>query len=168
MGTQTPPVEASFTYTVIAPGPMRPAGPPPPRQRIAPPMQSGAFISTQVVRVLVAGLALVVVVLGVTLPGPLGVGWDRFLAWSTFAAASALAVLAGAATDHREWSWPLQLYGTAGLLLFWLIAARPIAVSNVGFLLTLAVALAVLETLRNPFRPPWRAMFRAVTPTVGR
>ena len=106
-----------------------------------------------------AGLSLVLVVLGITLPGQLGSGWDAFLAWSIFAAAGALAVLAGAATEHRRWSWLLQFCGTLGLLLFWLIAGLPIAVSNVGFLVTIGVVLAVLATLQNPFRPPWRVVF---------
>lgn len=153
------PNDASFSYTVVAPAPMRPPGPYPGPPPPAPPHRSGPVVPPPVTRVLVAGLSLVTVVLGVTLPGPLGSGWDAFLAWTIFAALCALSVLAGGATDRREWSWRLQLYGTLGLLLFWVIAARPIAVSNIGFLLTLGVALAVLSTVRNPFRPPWRAIF---------
>lgn len=121
-------------------------------------------VSGQVARVLLSGASLVAVVLGITLPGPAGSGWDAFLAWSIGAAASALAVLAGAATDHRRWSWTMQLCGTGGLLTFWLIAGRPIAVSNVGFLLTAGVLLAVLVTLRNPSRPPWRVVLGCLGP----
>lgn len=164
------PLEGSVTYTVIAPAPPRPPlGAPPYRPSAAPPgarpvapRHGATLVAPEVLRVLVAGLALVAVVLGVTLPGPAGSGWDVFAAWAAFAVAAALAVLAGGSIEQRSWSWPLQLYGTLGLLLFWLVAALPIAVSNVGFLLTAGVALAVLGSLRNPLRPPWRAMFGPV------
>lgn len=160
------PTDTSLMYTVVAPAaPARPSGPPPwapPPGRGPlpyPPRRRTALINPQVARVLIAGLALVCLVLGITLDGPIGIGWDAFLAWSIFASAAAIAVLAGAASEHRTWSWGLQFYGVIGLLIFWLIAARPIAPSNVGFLMTFGTALAVLSAVRNPFRPPWRAIF---------
>lgn len=128
------------------------------------PTDSSPLLSASVVRVLIAGVALVATVLGITLKGPLGAGWDAFTAWAVFAAVAAISVIAGGATDHRRISWPLQLYGTAGLVLFWLIAVRPIAVSNVGFLMTLGAGCALLSTVRNPCRPPWRLLFGARTP----
>lgn len=168
------PSEPTMIYTVLSPGdprtlppqlPMsgqvpgpgygpRP-GPFPPRPvHYAP--QRPARIDAQVVRVLYAGLGLVGVVLGVSLPAAHGIGWGAFTAWSIFATLCALTVLAAAASYAVPWS--LQAAACAGLVLFWLIAVRPVAVSDVGFLMTLGVAGAATATALDPRArlPRWR------------
>lgn len=152
----------ALTYTVVSPTQPRPMLPM--QNAAARPPDSSPLLSASVVRVLIAGAALIATVLGITLKGPFGAGWDAFTAWAIFAAVAAVSVIAGGATDQRRVSWPLQLYGTVGLVLFWLIAVRPIAVSDVGFLMTLGVCCALLSTARNPYRPPWRLLFAARTP----
>lgn len=154
----------AVTYTVVAPTPPRPV--PPAQNPAMTPPGASPLLSASVVRVLIAGVALIATVLGITLKGPLGAGWDAFTAWSIFAALAAVSVIAGGATDHPRASWPLQLYGTLGLLLFWLIAVRPIAISNVGFLMTLGAGCALLSAARNPYRPPWRQLFAPRPPRV--
>lgn len=169
------------TYTVIAPGPPHAWGPPahdvgmaPPMGGVgaAPAMRGGGMaprpipghgrapsprpvIDQQVVRVLYAALGLIGVGLGVSLPGATGIGWSAYTAWSIFAVVCALAVLGAAALESASASWPLAQLSAGGLLVFWLIAVRPIAISDVGFLATLGVAGAIAAVLMSP-RRSWR------------
>lgn len=170
-----PPVQPQpgITYTVIAPDPahpMRPAHPAGPAQPMGPvmlgsatprpgpgraPMPGGPAVDPQVVRVLYAGLGLIGVGLGVSLPGPIGIGWGAFTAWAVFGVLAALVVLGAAALESARASWPLAQAAAGGLLVFWLIAIRPIAISDVGFLGTLGVAAAIAAVLLSP-RRTWR------------
>ena len=131
------------------PGQFRP-GPPPAPQR------PGVSVDQQVVRVLFAGLGLIGVALGVSLPGPAGAGWSAFTAWSIFGTLCGLAGLIAAALTNSTLSWQLLLCAAAGAVLFWLIAVRPIAISDVGFLATIGVVATCVATWLHPRRPRGR------------
>ncbi|WP_158716179.1 hypothetical protein [Blastococcus sp. Marseille-P5729] len=149
---------SGVTYTVIAPGPAYPMGPQAAGTGMAPRPVPASFpaprprVDQQVVRVLYAGLGLIGVGLGVSLPGPVGIGWGAFTAWAIFGVVCALVVLGATAVESAPASWPLAQVAAGGLLLFWLIALRPIAISDVGFLGTVGVVAAIGALLLSPNR----------------
>lgn len=92
-------------------------------------------------------LAVVAVLLGLFVDED-GINlWDASEAWSVFAVACSIAVLAPLLRTTLRWTderaWTLAAIGAGGLVLYWLLLVLPAISRNTSFAVTVGVAAAV-------------------------
>lgn len=117
---------------------------------------SSEMSSGQVIRIVLHGLALVLVVLGISLDldDRGGALWGDTWTWAGFATLLAVLQL-GALLPRTALSgagWTLGAVGAGGLLLFWTLLMLPAISTNMAFLVTLGTACAVAAVLLSPDR----------------
>ena len=105
---------------------------------------------------LLAVAALVLLVLGLSIPEDDIVGWEVG-AWAIFATVCCLALfvpLFGAAFNLTpDRAWRVGAAGAVGLFVFWLLIVVPLISKNTSFLLTAATAAAAGAAWLAPGRP---------------
>lgn len=107
------------------------------------------------VRAVLHGLALVLVVLGVSIPMGQDSLWSASAAWAGFACAAALAqgVAALPSTGGSRTNWQVGAVGAGALVLFWTLIMLPAISSNMAFMVTLGTGCAVAAVLLHPHAP---------------
>lgn len=101
--------------------------------------------------------AVVLVLLGLSIPFNSGNAWSTHTAWAVFAVLAALVctvpmLLRGSGRSARS-LWSIGAAGAAGVLAYWVLLVLPSVGSNQGFVLTLAAALGVFSSWASPLRP---------------
>jgi hypothetical protein len=106
--------------------------------------------------VLLAVAALVLLILGLSIPEDDVVGWEVGI-WAAFAVLCCLALfvpLFGAAFNlTADRAWRFGVAGAVGLFVFWLLIVVPQISRNTSFLVTAAVAAAAGAAWLAPGRP---------------
>jgi hypothetical protein len=101
-------------------------------------------------------VALVLLILGLSIPEDDVVGWEVGT-WAAFATACCLALfvpLFGAAVNlSRERAWRVAAGGAVGLFVFWLLIVVPQIADNTSFLVTASTAAAAGAAWLAPGRP---------------
>jgi len=157
-----------------APGPLGPFPPPPGSEPAPVPPATGQWAPGSVDQpapstapgsvtkasiggwVLLAIAALLLLLLGLSIPEDDFVGWEVG-AWAAFAVACCVAVfvpLFGTAFNlSAERAWKVAAVGAGGLFVFWLLLIVPRISQNTSFLVTAATAAAVGAVWLAPGRP---------------
>jgi hypothetical protein len=156
-----PPAEPTGVYPPIAPRdpaptpepPVMPAAdePPPAAAGAAPAPAPAATSSGGGVSIepwgWLALLAVVAVLLGLLVDEDGANLWDASEAWSIFAIACSIAVLAPLLRKTLKWTderaWIVAALGAGGLVLYWLLLVLPAIARNTSFAITAGVAAAV-------------------------
>jgi uncharacterized membrane protein YhaH (DUF805 family) len=135
----------------------RPDFPPPPGHQAPGPQRPGSQTSGSAGTgwvLLLAAVALVFVVLGLSITEDSRNAWDSVHAWGGLAIAGALAV-AAPALGHSfglgaRRAWQVAAAGAGALGLFWVLFTLPVVGTNTSLLTTLGVAAAVLAVWIAP------------------
>ena len=141
-----PPIAASGPAPAPEPPVMPAADEPPPAAAAPAATSSGGGVSIEPWGWL-ALLAVVGVLLGLLVDEDGANLWDASEAWSIFAIASSVAVLAPLLRKTLKWTderaWTVAAMGAGGLVLYWLLLVLPSIARNTSFAITVGVAAAV-------------------------
>jgi hypothetical protein len=101
--------------------------------------------------------AVILVVLGLSIPFDASNAWVTHTAWAIFAVVAAAlvtvpVVLRGSGRPARD-LWMFGAVGAASVVAYWLLLVLPNVGSNQGFVLTLASAAAGVSIWASPARP---------------
>jgi hypothetical protein len=143
-----PPPAAQQQWGATQPGPPPGVGGPGVPAAKAAPLGASALLAIG---------ALVLLVLGLSIPEDDVYGWEVG-AWAVFAVACALAVflvpLSGAALNLTpDRAWRVAAAAAGGLFVFWLLIVVPQITDNTSFLVTAATAAAAGAVWLAPGRP---------------
>lgn len=116
-----------------------------PQQPGKPAKSTPPLTTSQILRFVFAGLAAVLVILGVSLPIDGETMWTEGTLWTIFGVLAVLAAgaLAFVRASKDVW-WLVGVSGVAALALFWVLIMLPGITSNNGFLVTVGLGLAAL------------------------
>ncbi len=120
----------------------------------APQTGSGTDNGT-LVRIVLHALALLLVVLGISIPmDDMGTLWGDSAAWAAFAVVAAIAQGAAFFTKPALGGngWFIGAAGAAGLLLFWTLLMLPMIQTNMAFMVTVGTACAAVAVALSPDR----------------